>query len=97
MLTEDYRDSDHKSIPVKQIAEFMVARDKFMSGWGRSPGNSYVAYDLTGLTSEQTDKLTAWMQKRGDYKNIRNSKELPRGKAGDHLAIYTPPAYVINA
>lgn len=77
-------------------AGYLVATDKFLSGWGKAKGKSYICYDLTGLSGKQIDKLETWMRKRDDFKNVRYAQKPPRCKDGDHVDVKYPPERAIS-
>lgn len=65
---------------------YVVANDKFMSGWGGC-ARSLVAIKCE--TSEEVDKATAWFNNRSDMKRVRTNLNLPKTKAGDCLSVWT--------
>lgn len=89
MQVNDHRTKDTR--PAKEISLWLVATDKFMSGWGMAPGSSYVAYPADNLTMTQRNNLESWMDERSDFIRVRTNSNLPRGRDGDHLSIYDLP------
>jgi hypothetical protein len=87
---------DKRSDTSYQSKFYLCANDSFMSGWGKARQTSYVAYDLTGLSLEQINRLESWMYKRHDYKYVRFQTSLPRGNAHSHCSIMTPPSHIIG-
>lgn len=64
---------------------YMVATDKFMSGWGKAPGSSYYAVAVRSM--READDVEARMRRRDDFIRVRYNLNLPRGRRGDHLHV----------
>lgn len=76
--------------------KYLVATDKFLSGWGKAKGKSYVAYPLAGLSLPQIDRLESWMRDRGDYIRVRYTQSTPKTGPNNHLSIIDPPSHIIG-
>lgn len=88
---EDRRTEEQK----KTHPVLIVARDKFMSGWGLAKGGkSYAAWACRPQDERDT---FIWVSNRKEMRNVRITHTLPRIKAGDHLSVYVVdlhhPAY----
>ena len=66
---------------------FVVATDRFMSGWGQAPGSSYYAVPFSDW--DQAVTVEANMRRRSEMKRVRvvGADYRPRLGAGDHLSI----------
>ena len=74
---------------VEKTKGFVVATDKFMSGWGSAPGKSYVAVPF--ISAEDRERIEIRMRRRPEMKRIRivyGKKYRPSLHSGDHLHIY---------
>ena len=85
-MIDDRRTKDTRK--VEDVELWVVATDKFMSGWGRAMGRSLVAYPADLCMHEQKKRLIEWMESRLDFLRVRENMNLPRLGAADHLAIY---------
>ena len=69
---------------------FVVATDKFMSGWGQArSGRSIVARPVRD--TEECDRVMRLFEDRDEFKRVRyaSGREYkPRLRSGDHLHIY---------
>lgn len=68
---------------------FVIATDKFMSGWGDAPHRSIVAVPFTD--EEDKRKVMSRMEKRNEMKRVRlvyGKSYKPSLSGGDHLHIY---------
>ena len=76
--------------PAEKVATvgFMVATDRFMSGWGQAPGRSLVAVPVT--SSEDLDAVRHVLESRPEMLRVRFclASYRPRLYDGDHLHIY---------
>ena len=70
---------------------WLVATDKFMSGWGQAPDKSYIAYPVYNYGSVEYYNLLQWMEDRNDFIRVRLNMSLPRVKDGCHLSINDAP------
>lgn len=86
---QDHRKSDTR--PTSEVQQWIIATDKFMSGWGMAPGRSLVAYPYDVISLNAAADLYQWMQERTDYIRVRTARDLPRMRDGDHLSIYDVP------
>jgi hypothetical protein len=77
--------NDRRRDPSHQPRGFVVMRDKFMSGWGKAPGNSY--YAIAVETENEGYVVIANAADRSEMKNVRWSRTLPRIRANDHLSV----------
>ncbi len=83
-IVNDRRTTEDKG----NTACFVVALDKFMSGWGQAPGRSYLAIPCASL--EQAKIVQANMRRRSEMTRVRirwMSQPLVRLRHGDHLSI----------
>lgn len=86
MIFEDDRTEEHKKTHIWGV----VARDKFMSGWGGAKGgHSRCAWACS--TMEIADRVEKWV---GDRKEMRNvtvvdlrTYRVPRGTAHFHIYV----------
>lgn len=85
---------DHRKDQTQKPRLMLCATDRFMSGWGKCPGTSYVAYDITGQPSEIITRLETWMSGRSDFMRVRVNLHLPRLSTGDHCSIYDVPYWM---
>lgn len=68
---------------------FVVAYDKFMSGWGKTQGGS--SYVTWACKPEHLCKVEDWVCGRGDMAGIfttDDEEKFPRLGNYDHLSIY---------
>jgi len=72
----------------KDTLGFMVATDRFLSGWGQAPRRSIYALAITDIG--QFHIVEENLKDRGDMMRVRFCKKLPRMKEGDHLSIAGP-------
>jgi hypothetical protein len=72
---------------------FVVATDKFMSGWGNAPGKSYVAMPF--FSPEHMDSIENRFNLRSEFLRVRVVAKTwrPKLRAGDHLYIYAGKAF----
>ena len=83
-ITVDNRTDADKA----NTALFVVALDKFMSGWGGAPGRSYFAVPCASL--EQAKIVQANMRHRSEMTRVRlrwASQRIVSLRHGDHLSI----------
>jgi hypothetical protein len=66
---------------------FVVATDRFMSGWGQAPGRSYFAIPLRSW--DEADVVRENMEARSEMKRVRvvGKDYRPKLHEGDHLSI----------
>jgi len=66
---------------------FVVATDKFMSGWGNAPGRSFFAVPCESL--EQAEIVEDNMHHRSEMKRVRivGHDYRPKLRSGDHYSI----------
>lgn len=69
----------------KATALYVVATDRFMSGWGEALGNSYFAVAVPSLA--RANDVERRFRQRSEFKYIRINKHLPRGGKKDHLSV----------
>lgn len=69
---------------VKETVLYVVANDRFMSGWGLAPKRSLFAVACTAETYEDVERR---MRTRSEMKRVRVNSRLPRVHDGDHLSI----------
>ncbi len=84
ILTDDRTEEE-----VNKTIGFIIATDKFMSGWGDAPGKSVVAIPF--VSCEDMEVVRERMERRAEMKRIRvvyNKNYRPRLYKGDHLHIY---------
>jgi len=81
--------NDHRTKDLDNPATWIVATDKFMSGWGMAPNKSYVAYPA--YTYQDRKALLAFCRARPDFIRVRENVNLPRVPDGCHLSIYDRP------
>lgn len=93
-VVEDSRTVDTR--PISAVKKWLVANDKFLSGWGRAPKRSLVAYPVDELSYERLDKLRAFCDLRSDFVYVRVQGNLPRMHDGDHLSIYDVPSRFVD-
>lgn len=80
---------DRTSEEIEKTIGFVIATDKFMSGWGRAPHKSVVAVPFTS-ESDKEDVLRR-MMRRTEMIRIREvygKTYYPSLRYGDHLHIY---------
>lgn len=67
---------------------FMVATDRFLSGWGNAPGRSIVAVPVVSFSDRET--VENRLNLRNEMKRVRfvGPSYRPRLYPGDHLHIY---------
>jgi len=87
MKIEDRRNEAEK----QSHKVYVVARDKFLSGWGMAQGGtSYIAWACAD------DEVAQCVEKKivfkPEMKNVRITRTLPRLKGSDHLMIW-PVSY----
>ena len=85
-IIDDKRSDKEK----KATIGFVVANDKFMSGWGLAPGRSIVACAFHNKKDEE-EVYYHFLNKRPEMKYLRvvyGKTYTPRMKDGDHLSIY---------
>ena len=66
-------------------ALYVVATDRFMSGWGSAPRKSYYAVACNDMNQARDVEMR--MSHRSDFKRVRINADLPRTKDGDHLHV----------
>ena len=66
---------------------YVVATDRFMSGWGKAPGRSLVAIQVD--TDEDLSTVKANLEARSEMLRVRLNLHLPRVREGDHLHVVT--------
>jgi len=79
---------DRTEEQMKSHTTLIVARDKFMSGWGRvENGKSYCAW---ACKPEHCDKVLKWVESRSDMRNVRVQYGNYKPKMGpnDHYHVY---------
>ena len=76
------------------VTMWAIARDRFMSNWGRASGRSLVAYPCDDVDSQVFTALLDFMGQRSDYIRVRTAQNLPRLRQGDNLCIYDVPERV---
>jgi hypothetical protein len=84
-IIEDDRTTDE----VNNTLGFVVATDKFMSGWGKAAGRSYVAVPF--VSEEDKYKVLSRINRRSEMKRVREvygKTYRPSMRSGDHLHIY---------
>lgn len=66
---------------------FIVATDRFMSGWGHAPGRSYFAVAFS--TWDEAATVEANMRRRSEMKRVRvvGADYRPKLTDADHLSI----------
>lgn len=82
-------EEDRTAEEVQKTIGFVVATDKFMSGWGNAEGRSLIAVPFT--SEEDREKVLRRIARRSEMKRVRTvrGKEFkPRLNSGDHLHIY---------
>jgi hypothetical protein len=84
-MIEDRRTEEEKAA----TRGFVVATDKFMSGWGLAPGRSLYALAVTA-NDGQIETVTNNMSRRSEMKRVRFNLRLPKLRRGDHLSIEGP-------
>lgn len=89
-IVDDSRVFDAR--PVREVARWLVANDKFLSGWGHAPRRSLVAYPADAMSLKRLDELYEWCDERSDFVRVRVQERLPRLRDGDHLSIYDVPS-----
>lgn len=82
--------------PIGSISKWLVANDKFLSGWGCAPNRSLVAYPVDELSYESFNKLFSFCNMRSDFVYVRVQGKLPRMYDGDHLSIYDVPGRFVD-
>ena len=88
---------DHRMIdtrPLKEVDLWLVATDRFLSGWGNAPDTSYVAYPVDLVPYSTLRDLECWMENRIDYMRVRKNCYLPRIRKGCHLSVYDIPLHL---
>lgn len=84
-MIDDRRTSDEKAATVG----FVVATDRFLSGWGLAPGRSLFAVPLRSWGQEPTVRRN--MKQRSEMQRVRTvGRDYPktvRLGRGDHLSI----------
>lgn len=72
---------------------FVVATDRFMSGWGMAPGVSYVATPY--FSYEDMKRVMEVLEGRKEMKCVRTCARnwRPKLHKGDHLHIYDGKAF----
>ena len=84
-MIRDDRTDEEKAATVG----FMVATDRFMSGWGHAPGRSIVAVPCVSADDAATVERRLIL--RSEMKRVRwasGNTYRPKLRAGDHLHIY---------
>lgn len=83
-IRQDDRTDEEKAATVG----FVVATDRFMSGWGQAPGRSLVAVPVTSY--EDQKDVTETLERRPEMLRVRFCMKTyrPRLYQGDHLHIY---------
>jgi hypothetical protein len=84
-IIEDNRTKEE----IEKTCGFVVATDKFMSGWGAAPHISVVAIPF--ISEDDRIKVMSRVKKRSEMKRVRvvyGKQYKPRLSAGDHLHIY---------
>ena len=74
---------------VKITQGFVIATDKFMSGWGQAQGKSVIAVPFKD--DQDMNTILSRVERRNEMKRIRivyGSEYKPRLSANDHLHIY---------
>ena len=66
---------------------FIVATDRFMSGWGHAPGRSLFAVPFRAW--EDVEKIRQWLDARPEMLRVRvvGKHYRPKLREGDHLSI----------
>jgi hypothetical protein len=87
---KNYEISDDRSTEeVAKTYGFVVANDKFMSGWGKAPGRSILAVPF--VDEKDRDTILLRVEKRSEMKRVRivyGKSYHPAMREGDHLHIY---------
>lgn len=85
--------NDRRAERTDKPGYYLVATDKFMSGWGQAPDKSYVAFPVYADTDYQhVGELERWMHKREDWIRVRTNSNLPRVQEGQHCSVYDLPS-----
>lgn len=72
---------------------FVVATDRFMSGWGMAPGKSYIATPY--FSDADLKQVMEVLEGRKEMKHVRvvGRQWHPRLRSGDHCHIYDGKAF----
>jgi hypothetical protein len=80
---------DRTSEEIEKTIGFVIATDKFLSGWGRAPRKSVVAVPFT--SEEDKEDVLRRMRRRTEMIRVREvygKTYYPSLQNGDHLHIY---------
>lgn len=83
------RTDDRTPIEIENTIGFVIATDKFMSGWGQAKGKSVVAVPFT--SEQDKEKILNRMERRNEMKRVRityGKEYKPKLTTNDHLHIY---------
>lgn len=82
-------EDDRTPLEVKQTLGFVVATDKFMSGWGAAPVSSVIAVPF--VSEEDKENVLRRVNRRGEMKRVRvvyGEQYKSNLSKGCHLHIY---------
>jgi len=64
---------------------YVVMLDRALSGWGKAPGRSIYALEVS--SEAQAYIVIGNAMRRSEMRYVRFAKGLPRLRAGDHLSV----------
>jgi hypothetical protein len=80
-MIEDRRTPEQRD----QTVAYVVATDRFMSGWGKAPARSLLAIGCASW--EQVFDVERRMLRHSEMSRVRVNVHLPRIGRGDHLSV----------